>query len=91
VIAWYRPPSDPVDSVSKLETILLYLDQEGKEIILLGATNCDFAMKAAKRSNDMSAMHLRRIYKLLSCTQLIEEANRVTCETATGIDDIAVT
>ena len=38
VIAWYRPPSDPVDSFNKLETNLLYLDQEGKEIILLGDT-----------------------------------------------------
>ena len=59
VIAWYRPPSDPVDSFNKLETILSYLDQEGKEIILLGDTNCDFAKKAANRSNDLNAMHLR--------------------------------
>ena len=49
VIAWYRPPSDPVDSFNKLETNLLYLDQEGNEIILLGDTNCDFAKKAANR------------------------------------------
>ena len=71
VIAWYRPPSDPVDSFNKLETILSYLDREGKEIILLGDTNCDFAKKAANRSNDMSAMHLRKIYNLLSFTQRI--------------------
>ena len=91
VIAWYRPPSDPVDSFNKLETNLLYLDQEGKEIILLGDTNCDFAKKAANRSNDMSSMHLHRIYNLMSFTQLIEEPTRVTCETATLIDHIATT
>ena len=68
VIAWYRPPSDPVDSFNKLETNLLYLDQEGKEIILLGDTNCDFAKKAANRSNDMRSMHLHRIYNLMSFT-----------------------
>ena len=35
VVAWYRPPSDPVDSFDKLEKALAFLDKEGKEIILL--------------------------------------------------------
>ena len=61
------------------------------EIVLLGDTNCDFAEKAANRSNDMSAMHIHRIYNLLSFTQLIEEPTRVTCEAATLIDHIAMT
>ena len=39
----------------------------------------------------MNAMHLRRIYNLLSFTQLIEEPTRVTCATATLIDHIATT
>ena len=39
----------------------------------------------------MSEMHLRRIYNLLSFTQLIEELTRVTGETATLIDYIATT
>ena len=30
VIAWYRPPSDPVGSFGKLEKVLAYLDREGK-------------------------------------------------------------
>ena len=34
----------------------------------------------------MNAMHPRRIYKLLSFTQLIEEPPRVTCKTATLTD-----
>ena len=91
MIDWYCPPSDPVDFFNKLETNLLYLDQEGKEIILLGDTNCDFAKIAANWSNDMSSMHLHRIYNLMSFTQLIEEPTRVTCETATLIDHIATT
>ena len=36
VLAWYRPPSDPVGSFNKLEKVLSFLDKEGKEIILLG-------------------------------------------------------
>ena len=46
IVAWYRPPSDLVDSFNKLEKALGYLDKEGKEIILLGDTNCDLAKKA---------------------------------------------
>lgn len=43
LVAWYRPPNDPVDSFKKLEANLAYLDKEGKEIILLGDTNCDLS------------------------------------------------
>ena len=31
VIAWYRPPSEPVGSFDKLDKVLDYLDREGKE------------------------------------------------------------
>ena len=41
VVSWNRPPSDPVDSFNKVEKVLSYLNKEGKEIILLGDTNCD--------------------------------------------------
>ena len=91
VIVWYRPPSDPVDSFNKLETILSYLDREGKEIILLGDTNCDFASKSTGQLSDNNAKHLRSIYDLFSFTQLVEEPTRVTLETATLIDHIATT
>ena len=45
VIVWYRPPGDPVGSFGKLEKVLAYLDREGKDMILLGDTNCDFTRK----------------------------------------------
>ena len=35
-----RPPSEPVSSFGKLEQILSFLDRKGKEVILLGDTNC---------------------------------------------------
>ena len=48
VLAWYRPPCDPVASFYKLEEVLSYWDKEGKEIILLGDTNCDLPAKQAE-------------------------------------------
>ena len=91
VIVWYRPPSDPVDSFNKLETNLSYLDREGKEIILLGDTNCDFTSIPKGQLGNNNAKHLRSIYDLFSFTQLIEEPTRVTLGTATLIDHIATT
>ena len=91
VIVWYRPPSDPVDSFNKLETNLSYLDREGKQIILLGDTNCDFTSIPKGQLSDNNAKHLRSIYDLFSFTQLIEEPTRVTLGTATLIDHIATT
>lgn len=45
LVAWHRPPSDLVDSFNKLEKALAFLGKEGKEIDLLGDTNCDLAKK----------------------------------------------
>ena len=44
VLALYRSPSDTVEIYDKIEKILTYLDKEGKELILLGDTNCDMAI-----------------------------------------------
>ena len=41
VFAWYRPPDESVDIFRQLEESLQYLDNENKEVILLGDTNCD--------------------------------------------------
>ena len=45
VIAWYRPPSEPVASFEKSEQVLQYLENEDKEIILLGDINHDLLRK----------------------------------------------
>ena len=50
VLAWYRPPSGPVGSFNKLEKALSFLDEEGKEVILLGGTNCDLTPKQAEHA-----------------------------------------
>ena len=54
VLAWYRPPSDPVASFDKLEKALSYLEKEGKEIILLDDTNCDLTTKQADQRITMT-------------------------------------
>ena len=41
ILAWYRPPKYDTLSFTELERVLKVLDSEGKEIILIGDTNCD--------------------------------------------------
>ena len=43
-VCWYRPPTSGVDEAAfeNLRESLGDLDKEGKEIILVGDTNCDF-------------------------------------------------
>ena len=91
VLAWYRPPSDPVGSFSKLENVLSFLDKEGKEIILLGDTNCDLTPKQAEQPIDNNSKHMLDLYELFSFKQLIEEPTRVTLTTSSIIDHIATT
>ena len=39
---WYRPPDSKVEIFDKFESYLLKLDQEDKESIIMGDTNCNF-------------------------------------------------
>ena len=91
VLAWYRPPSDPVASFDKLEKVLSFLDKEGKEIILIGDTNCDLTPKQAEQPIDNNSKHMLDLYELFSFKQLVEEPTRVTPTTSSIIDHIATT
>ena len=91
VLVWYRPPSDPVGSFNKLEKALSFLDKEGKEMILLGDTNCDLTPKQAEQPIDNDSKHMLDLYELFSFTQLIEEPTRVTLTTSSIIDHVATT
>ena len=90
VIAWYRPPSDPVESFNKLELILSFLDKNEKGVILLGDTNCDFNAKEGI-ALDSNAKHLTNIYELFTFQQLITEPTRVTGNSSSILDHIATT
>ena len=91
VLAWYRPPSDPVGTFDKLEKVLSFLDKEGKEAILLGDTNCDLTPKLAEQPLDNDSKHMLDLYELFSFKQLVEEPTRVTLATSSIIDHVSTT
>ena len=67
VLAWYKPPSAPVDIFLKLEKVISYFNKEGKEIILLGDTNCDLTtVKQNVQPMEDKSKHICRIYEPLN-------------------------
>ena len=93
VAAWYRLPSDPIESFTKLEGNLEFFDRENKEIIFLGDTNCDmFLLENSPENttnNVYAAVHMASIYDTFGLTQLIKDPTRETWDTATLIDHVA--
>ena len=91
VLAWHRPPSDPVASFDKLEKALSYWTRKGKRLILLGDTNSDLTTRKAYQPIDNDTRHVTSLYELLSFNQLIKEPTRVTLITSSIINHIATT
>ena len=75
LLVFYRPPNDPIDSFNKLENVLFYLDKEGKEIILLGDTNCDITRSKADQPSNGNQKHICSIFDLFIFKKLIEVNN----------------
>ena len=91
VISWYCP-LDTVETFDKLDQTLQFLETEGKELILLGDTNCDFLKFS--RTSDMSCLnnpskHMQQIYSTYELKQLINKPTRETSQLPTLIDHIA--
>eukprot|EP00794_Sanderia_malayensis_P005200 gene5201-5855_t len=82
ILALYRPPDESVEFFSELKKTLHFLDNENKELILLGDTNCDIL--AEYSSNEQSSTNslpahskrLLEIYSLFGFQQLIRKAYR---------------
>ena len=72
ILLWYRPPSDNKDTFEKLENVLLFLEHEGKEVILLGDTNCDLSDANSPRH----VKSIKDIYATYGLKQLIKEPTR---------------
>ena len=87
IVAWYRPPSDPVSSFELLEKVLSFLDREDKEIILIGDTNCDFSDRAI--DSDFYSINLLNICDLFSFKQPILEPTRESLGNKIIFDHIA--
>ena len=95
ILSWYRPPNEPFETFDKLEQVLRFFETEGKELILLGDTNCDFCTETGCTNQSKSSVpghtkRLKDLYQSFGLTQLISEPTRETENTSTLIDHIAV-
>ena len=82
VLCWYRRPTDGTDSPTfdALSRLIKRLDTEGKEMILIGDTNCDY-----KKPKDSDTRKLKLIYSGYQFEQLIKDFTRVsTTVSSTG-------
>ena len=79
LVCWYRPPTSSVDETAfeNLRETLGMLDKEGKEIISVGETNCDF-----KDKKNANANKLKFVYSEYQMEQLMETYTRVAVTAA---------
>ena len=54
ILSWYRPPNEPFKTFDKLEQVLCFFEAEGKEIFLLGDTNCDISTETGGTNRSKS-------------------------------------
>ena len=83
-----------LDTFNTLEQVLRYFESEGKEISLLGDTNCDLFSGSEVSSEHLVPNHAKRIYDIYQSfrfEQIIREPTQVTTETSTLLDHVAVT
>ena len=93
ILSWYRPPCSEIDAFNSLEHVLRFFECEGKEIILLGDTNCDLLSGSKIFSEHLVPNHVKRIcdiYQSFRLEQVIKEPTRETIVTSTLLDHVAV-
>ena len=83
----YRPPNASSDFFDHFEKLIKQIDEEDKEMYLIGDLNCDM-LKKEKLSNNMPTKKLNSVYELYQLSQLIDEATRITMTTSSLIDHI---
>ena len=92
VVSWYRPPTEPVETFTKLEMNMDFFDRENKEILILDDTNCDL-LKVTSAEIDSSlsgnSLHMRNIYNLFGFRQVIKEPTRETLGSSSLINHVA--
>ena len=82
VITVYRPPNAQTVFFNDLEQLVKTIDDENKEIYILGDLNCDLL----KSISDQPTTKLKSIFEMYQLTQLIDEATRITTTSNTLID-----
>ena len=81
VICWYRPPTPGNDKegFEALRNLVSAVDAKGKEIILIGDTNCDL-----RNHKDGCTKSIKSIYSEFQCEQQINEYTRVAAQEKDG-------
>ena len=73
VLAWYRPPKYEHETLDELQILLKTVENENKEIILIGDVNCnDLNFEQKNKVID----HLRGLYRQFQMKQLIKSPTR---------------
>ena len=68
VTSIYGPPKVPTDKLSEIEALVATIDNENKESIIIGDTNCNY-----DDPSNHYTKHLKKIISACKLTQLINE------------------
>ena len=82
----YRPPNANAEFFEHLEKLIKQIDDENKEMYILGDLNCNLLEK--KTIFNMQTNKLNSLYELYQLSQLINEPTRVTMTTSSLIDHV---
>ena len=77
----YRPPSAPVELFNNIEHMIGQIDNDDKEVYILGDLNCNLL-----DPTNQNAQHLCQIMELYQLTQLIKNPTRITDLTSSLLD-----
>ncbi len=82
----YRPPSASSEFFDNFEQLIKAIDNENKEMYILGDLNCD--MLKTDKDASTPTKKVRSLYELYQLSQLIDEATRITMTAVSLIDHI---
>ena len=82
----YRPPNANAEFFDHLEKLIKQIDDENKEMYILGDLNCNLLGK--KTLFNMQTNKLNSLCELYQLSQLINEPTRVTMTTSSLIDHV---
>ena len=82
ILSIYRPPNSKIEFFDRLKVLFQNLDNEQKELIIVGDLNCDLLQR--NFSNDTKRFNY--IVNLFQLTQLIDHPTQITERTASLLD-----
>ena len=82
----YRSPNAPSEFFDHFEKLIKAIDDENKEMYILGDLSCD--MLKTDEDSSVPTKKIKTLYELYQLSQLIDKATRVTMTTSSLIDHI---